>query len=341
MSLTKRTPPASPATIEPPPLPLGVPEKLGIETTEPGNKPLQKNLFPEKNKFLSSSSSSSRDPNVLQHSDSVPDLRAFAANFAERKKRKYEEADGTLTNQMMEMFKALSEEQNKHFHQLQTSVNDLRAQNNVLTKSVETMSNRNDEFLEKIHKLESERIEDKKIITYLEEKIEILERKTRITGVEFRNVPKIHGEKKEDVLNVVTKVLKVLNIDVQPNDIKDTYRLNTKDSTASPIITEFTTVFLRDKVLRTVKDFNKKKGKGERLNTQHINPHTPMRPVYVSETLTQKAQRLFYLARMFQKTHDYDFCWTSNGTVYLRKKENLPQIKITSEADIEQLKRAV
>lgn len=284
------------------------------------------------------------DQTPLQHYDSAPDLRAIVSNATERKKRKLEDVSTKGENQLKEMLMAMSDEQNKNFFALQSTVNSLKEQNDTLTKSMEMISKKYDDFLEKINELESERKEDKKTIGLLEEKIDMLERKNRNTGLEFRNIPKKQGEKKEDVLRSVTNILKTLDIDVSSNDIKDTYRLNSKnskDSDAPVIIADFTTVFLRDNVLKKVKEFNKDKGKEDKLNTQHLNPQSLKKPIFVSETLTHKAQRLFYQARLFQKAHDYDYCWTSYGTIYLRKKENMPQIRINSDADIENLKRAI
>lgn len=199
------------------------------------------------------------------------------------------------------------------------------------------MSDMYDDFLKKISKLETERKEDKMTISILEEKIEYLERKSRSTGIELRNVPKTQGENKESLCSMVNKVLQALNIELQPNDIKDTFRLNSKDS-SNPIVAEFTTVVLKDKVLKSVKEFNKNKPKNEKLNTKCIGLPEPAKPIYISETLTYKTQRLYYLARAAQKEYGFDFCWTSQGVVYMRKKENFPLIKILSEADIEALK---
>ncbi|KAH9636859.1 hypothetical protein HF086_008308 [Spodoptera exigua] len=198
------------------------------------------------------------------------------------------------------------------------------------------MSNKYDEFLNKITQLESARREDKKNIEYLEEKVEYLERKSKSTGIEIRNVPKKSGETKSDLCKIVESIAKTVSVDMGQNCIKDIYRIKSKDS-SKPIIAEFTTVLIKEKVLGNVKIFNKSKIPSKKLNSTHLGLQGQL---YLAETLTTKAQKLFYLARNFQKQYNYDFCWTSHGVIYLRKKGESPHIKIISEMDIEQLRKS-
>ncbi|KAL4710608.1 hypothetical protein ACJJTC_003244 [Scirpophaga incertulas] len=62
-------------------------------------------------------------------------------------------------------------------------------------------------------------------------------------------------------------------------------------------------------------------------------------PIFVSEHLTGKAARLYFLARDLAKNKLYKFCWTSLGRVYVRKNEekDSPYIQITSEHQIQDL----
>ncbi|KAJ8704384.1 hypothetical protein PYW08_005156 [Mythimna loreyi] len=279
--------------------------------------------------------------NSVSVSLSEPNLHQLTMNVTERKKRKF---DGDDINSFMcslkEMFDTLSNEQNERFQDLLISVNSLREQNAELTKSVETMSHKYDEILSRIKLLEDTKKEDTRYIKSLEQKIDNLERKTRASGIEIRNIPKMKPDKSEtksDLCLIAQQMGKTLNISIQDSDIKDIYRITAKDS-SNPIITEFTSVLMKEKVLAAVKAFNKTKQKGEKLNTTHFIKTDAVKPVFVAETLTQKTQKIFYLARAFQKDYGYDFCWTSRGIVYLRKSTGSAQIKIEFEADLEKLK---
>ncbi|CAH2211373.1 jg12086 [Pararge aegeria aegeria] len=200
------------------------------------------------------------------------------------------------------------------------------------------MSSKHDEFISRISILESERKNDKLTIHQLEEKIENLERKTRCTGIEIRNIPKSSGETKDNMTDTVKSLGKALKIDLIGSDIRDVYRINTKDG-SNPIIAELSSVLIKEKILSKVKQFNKLKPKNEKLNTSHLKFAEPIKPIFISETLTQNTQKLYFLARSFQKNYNYSFCWTSRGVVYLRKNEKSPQIKICMESDIEKLRK--
>lgn len=254
------------------------------------------------------------------------DLQSFTSNISERKKRKLDEIVGgnaDIALLIREMFTLFSKEQEIRFLELKSSV--------------DLMSKKHDEFLTKIVSLEKERKADRILIKDLEEKLEALERKSRGTGIEIRNIPKQNNETKEILCDEIMRLGKTLNVEIDSSKIKDIYRLKSKDS-SNPVIVDLTTVILKDKVLKATKIFNKSKPKGEKLNTTHLNSKYQHKPLYLSEALTQKTQRLFYLARQFQKTHGYNFCWTTNGIVYLKMNEGTAHVRINTDADIEKLR---
>lgn len=273
----------------------------------------------------------------LQHSELVPDLRTLAANITERKKRKFDESTGDLYTAIQEMFESFSKEQEIRFQELSDTIKEVNAQNIELRNSVELMSKKYDEFLIKVSLLESEKLEDKKTIKLLEERLESQERKSRGSGIEVRNLPKTHGESKENLCNDIIKIGKTLELKIDSSTIRDIYRIPAKDG-SNPVIVEFTSVLTKDSVLRGVKNYNKSKNKENKLNTTHINSEYPLKPIYISETLTQQTQKLYYQARMFKKNYGYTFCWTANGIVYLKKNVDASQIRITNELDLDKLR---
>lgn len=275
-------------------------------------------------------------PSLRQHS-SEPDIPSLAAalNVTERKKRK-RDGDLNITSVLKDMFVAFSKEQEKNFLQLKSVIENLKEQNTELKMSVEMMSHKYDDFLAQIKVLEQGRKEDKKLITQLEDRIEYMERKSKTTGLEMKNIPKMENETKDDLCKVVSNLGKAVNLDIDTSNIKDIYRITTKND-SKPIIVEFNSVILRDKILKQLKNFNRNKKKGEKLNTSHLKFKHPICPVYVTETLTSKTQKLFYQARALQKTQGFDYCWISHGVVYLRKNEKSSQIRVTTEGDLRKL----
>uniref|UniRef100_A0A2A4IUY8 Piwi domain-containing protein n=1 Tax=Heliothis virescens TaxID=7102 RepID=A0A2A4IUY8_HELVI len=211
----------------------------------------------------------------LHHSESEPDLHSLAIN--KNKKRKHDEEETDVMSLIKDMFASFSKEQEIRFQELKSSM--------------DLMSNKYDEFLTKINALELERKSDKALIKDLEEKLEAVERKSRSTGVEIRNIPKHSMETKETLCQEIIQLGKMIDVSIDHSTIKDVYRLKSKDE-SNPVIVDLTTVMLKDKVLKAVKSFNKTKTKGNKLNTTHLNPNYQAKPLYISETLTSKAQKV-------------------------------------------------
>lgn len=241
-------------------------------------------------------------------------------------KRKLDGENSDIFEFIQNMFSSFTSEQNLRFQELQASI--------------EHMSNKYDEFLSKIAYLEKERQSDKLIIKDLEDKLETLERKSRGVGIEIRNIPKQKGETKDILVSEISKLGEILKVDINNSNIKDIYRLKTKDS-SDPVVVNFTTVLLKEKVINSVKKFNKIQQTDRKLNTTHLNSSYSQKPIYISEALTRKTQKLYYLARQFRKSHGYSFCWTANGVVYLKSNENSSHIRINSESDLEKLRKNI
>lgn len=59
--------------------------------------------------------------------------------------------------------------------------------------------------------------------------------------------------------------------------------------------------------------------------------------MFISEQLTPKGARLFFLARDLSNTKQYKYCWTSYGRVLVKKDDNSSAIVIKSEAQVHHL----
>lgn len=257
----------------------------------------------------------------------------------ERKKRKVTNKATDKNNEMISMsaFNVFSKEQEKRFDDLVEKINNIILQNCELKESVQLMSNKHDELLNRISELECEKKEDKKRIQLLQDRVENLERRSRACGIELRNVPRSSGETKETLSKLVVDVGKALNVNIESSNIREIFRVKSKDN-SNPIIIELDTVLRKHNVIKGVKEFNKNRNKNDKLNTTHIGLQTPAQPIYISESLTSNAQKLYAQARDFCKNYGYKFCWTSHGIVYLRHKIDSPQIRVNSETDLDKLR---
>lgn len=195
---------------------------------------------------------------------------------------------GDLRNEMWELFSKLSTSVKQQFQVVK--------QQNVEYDAV----------LVKIQCLEDERVQDKKNICILEEKIETLERKIRSTRLKIRNktwkirnkirVSKTLNDAKPPDLKEESKTV---NINLHEQHIKDVYRINSKNESLKPLIVEFYSVVIKENLLKAVKDFNKDKIRDDERNTSHFNVPGPARPVYLSETLTFKTMVILPITRIY------------------------------------------
>ncbi|KAF9412467.1 hypothetical protein HW555_009037 [Spodoptera exigua] len=136
-----------------------------------------------------------------------------------------------------------------------------------------------------------------------------------------------------DLINSIQKLGKILNIDIETSGIRDIYRVNTKTDNNKPIIVEFVSKLTKENIITAVKKFNSE-NRNNKLNTTHLQIKGPQNPIYVAETLTASARKLFYLSREFAKEHNYSFCWVANGRIFLRKAEGQKSTRVDSESDL-------
>ena len=286
------------------------------------------------NKLTENRSAAITFANLTCDSD-TPSERSGSDNVVRTKRRRDHDDIGDLRNEMRELFSKLSVSVDHQFK-------DVKQQNIELQDSLQFMSDKYDKVLEKIQLLEEERKQDKINLHKLEEKVDALEKKIKSTGLEIRNIPKTKNpETKEEMCNLVKSIAKTVNIDLQDEHIKDIYRTSTKDENLKPIIVELNSTLIKENILLSIRTFNKDKIKGEKLNTNHIKIPGATKPIYVSEALTFKTQRLFYLTRSFAKENGFAYCWTSKGNIYLRRAEGKALIRIESENDLTKINQKI
>lgn len=296
-------------------------------------------------------------PNTPHQHGSEPNL-ASHLNVTHRKKKREDGEQHRMEHMMLEMKSMFSElvnqqtQQNKKIDTLQSALDEIRSQNtaiktqnseirsqnNELQKSIDFLSHKYDDAVKKIDNLQAECNKTKEVVNMLENKCDYLERQMRVASLEMRNIPISTPENKTTLFKTVEKLGDIVNHPLQKTEIKDIFRIRTKKETVGSVIVEFVSSSTKENFLKSLKSYNRE-NKHNRLNTSHLVDNGPKTPIYVSEALTAKSKRLFYLAREFIKSSDYEQCWTSNGKVYVRKREGLPSRLINSEEDLANLRK--
>ena len=238
----------------------------------------------------------------------------------------------TTFSELKSLFMDLKSQQELKFNELRDSMKSIMSQNIEIETSVKHMSDQYDDLLKKVVTLEHENISYKKHIKLLESKLDILEKNSRNTTIEIRNIPIQPHDNRPSILKMVKDIGNSLNLEseIQDLEVKDIYR---KKSNA--IVVDFTTTSRKESVIGSFRQFNKQKRENNlpQLNTQHINLPLPAKPIYISEYLTTKARKIFYLARENVKNKKIVAAWTSFGKVYIKKEENQPPIRIDEEQE--------
>lgn len=251
--------------------------------------------------------------------------------------------------EMKDWLRSFQQEQNEKmdkFHQQQKSkldsmekcitdmsskISAIDSTSQDIEKSVEYISEKLNNVQTKINSLQSEWKSLFNQVQSLEDQHEFLAKTINKTSLEIRNIPKKDPATKSSLYDYVTKLCTNLNVTIQTNDIRDVTRVtNRKDTSMSNIIVEFTNTLHKNNILNAVKSYYKNH-KNNRISSNFLGITGETSTIYISEYLTRKAKRLFYLAKDWVKTHEYKYCWVSNGYVYLRKHDGAPYKLINNE----------
>lgn len=287
-----------------------------------------------------------------EKTNSVPNLTALDTSSPDcfvntRLKRKRSDEDlnsqleqikSVMSIEMKSLFKKMTEKQNEQTNTILASLKDIQQTNAYFQSTITFLCEENSALKQKIQQLETHNKADREQITILENKLEENQKADRKSNIEIKNVPFKGEERKNDILEMVKKLTETLSLKFDKNDVKDVIKINkNKNQNNGTIIVEFTNTFIKSDILKAAKTYNNKY-KSNKLSAKHLGINSnPETPIYISENLTPKASRLFFLARDLKTTKNYKYCWTNYGKVYLRLDDTSPIVTITSESQIQQL----
>ncbi|KAI5631087.1 hypothetical protein NE865_16199 [Phthorimaea operculella] len=240
--------------------------------------------------------------------------------------------------EMRKLITSFATSQREEMAQLNATMKEIKETNISIGVQLAFVSAQNEELKLKINKLEGLAREDREYIMFLEDRLDDLQLAYRKTNFEIKGVPKLQSETKQDLVNMVVTLSETLDCKINKGDIKDIYRVRSKkpEQRNTPIVVETSSALLKTNLLKMAKNFNiKNKSK---LRAKHMGFKTQEEtPIFLSENLTPKAARLFFLARDLAKSKDYRFVWTSYGKVYVRRTEESAIIQIKTEQQIQNL----
>eukprot|EP00794_Sanderia_malayensis_P002485 gene2485-2860_t len=167
--------------------------------------------------------------------------------------------------------------------------------------------------------------------------IDDLEQYGRREMVEISGIPR---QAKENCEGIVLNLASKINIDLKAEDIDACHRISAKPD--APIIAKFGSrkkcALMLSKQAKSYAKKCKIADLGFEMPPQsRSTPNDISGKVFINESLTSRNKNLLRLAKIKKRELDYKFVWTRNGTVFLRKEESSPTIKIAFLEDLEKL----
>lgn len=154
-----------------------------------------------------------------------------------------------------------------------------------------------------------------------------LEQYSRLNCIEIQGIPE---SKNEDVLTVVARLHRALDVDFQKNSIDACHRLRAKPGAGQhkAIIVKYVSRLLKEEVIKARKVRRTLCLRDLELDGQIGDMETP---IYINESLTGKNKLLLFKCREQAKKEKIKFVWVKNGKIYMRKSGNSNIVFISSE----------
>lgn len=163
-----------------------------------------------------------------------------------------------------------------------------------------------------------EQSQDVTMLSKLKQEVNALEQYNRRQNME------IHGLAQRDGENLITEINKIATqLDLPPlseKDIDGIHRLRSKEGRDPVVLVRFST--------RTLKTAWFEKKKNLRSKTQGIK---------FFDNLTAANKRLLWLAKNKARELNYQFVWSSQGTIFVRKQPNARAIRLATESDLDKI----
>ncbi|CAH0400557.1 unnamed protein product [Chilo suppressalis] len=279
----------------------------------------------------------------VSHAPATLDCESYSlsdndASTQRQKRKRTSTTDAQLAGFMAEMrslFFSFKEQQDNKLNKICSTIEEVKTQNNDIRASIEFLSSKYDSVLEQVNTLKEEVSQNQKYIAILEDKLERFERSSRSTCIEIKNIPVEKSETKASLLKTFTDIGSLLSTTVHSHEIKDIFRINSKNSEKkTTMIIELTSVIAKDAYLNAYKKYIKSHGN---LTTENLKIPGSAVPIFISQNLTAKMKRLFYLAQVFANSNDFKYCWSTNGKIFIREKEGATLHWIKDENDLQKL----
>lgn len=153
--------------------------------------------------------------------------------------------------------------------------------------------------------------------------------------IEIRNIPRQPDENKQRITNIVQNIGSSLGLStpIKDMEIKNIYR-----SKSEALVVDFVCTTRKESFLADYRKLNKARrdNKEPLLKTSQVQLAStgPPQTIFISEFLTAKVRRVFYLARGCVKEKKLAAAWTAFGRVYVKKNADSLPIRVEEDEDL-------
>lgn len=222
---------------------------------------------------------------------------------------------------------------------LNIKVDDVQTQVDTLQKSAQFNSDILDDHkdglasvskeVKKITTLENELDNLKKQNTLLKIEFNTNDQRERLANLEIVGVPE---EKNEKLIEIILNISKHIGVELSSTDIVSANRITPKIKVAGRsriIIAKFNSRLLKDNILSSSRKC--------RTTSSDIGLHGDPKPIYINEHLTYYNKQILKKCKDTAKAKEYQYIWTRNGRIFVRKNDTSAALHIKSEEDIKKL----
>lgn len=245
------------------------------------------------------------------------------SEFEEEKENDLEHKIEKAMQKVMSKFKISFK---KEFHdQLRDIENSLNFNSDKIDDFLAEMGS----IREKQKKLEDENEALKMKVKSMTIAMEDLDQYSRNKNIQIDGVPE---EKGENLRELVMDIGKKVDVDLDAKEIDVIHRIpskNEKNTRSSPIVVQFTTRQLREKILAGVRK--------SKITTKDLKKTGEERIVYVNEHLTRAKKQIMFEGRKLKFEKGYKFLWSRNGKIMIRKDEQSKVIELQNLEDLRKI----
>ncbi|KAJ2943249.1 hypothetical protein O0L34_g12054 [Tuta absoluta] len=220
---------------------------------------------------------------------------------------------------------------------LRNEVKDLKESNlelknsmhNIEAMLITTTTNLAEETA-KVKKMKEDIVTLQDTVTKLTQTNAILEQEHIRNELEIIGIPE---ENSENLGHIVMMACSKIGVELKEDEIDDIFRAGPKQrklneiNRSRPVVVRLVRLSKRDAVLKAARA-------RRNIAAKDVVEGAPGN-IFFNERLTKENRILFREARLRSSAHNFRYCWTQKGNIFVRRSDGRPAIRITNAEDLD------